>query len=437
MKLQKFFFLFIVAIFVLAACSPPSTANNSQDEGSEDATEEKTEDGKTQITWLQHWVNEQGPDKINEVKAAFEEKHPDIELIIEDIPFAQEHDKILSLDLAGNPPDVITPSGAWLIEFAEAGIIEPIDDYLATMSEEQQKQLEGPMLQPYNGHIYGVPVTNGNMAMFYNKALLEEAGVEVPTTWEEFVDVSIKLTDTDNNRYALTGNLAVEPPTVISYEVIPFMLQAGAKMLEDGKAVFNSPEGVEGLEFLNALLNDHEVMTPGAFNAGEKEKRANFSAGNVAFMFEGPWGVNIQKNLNPDLDFGVAPLPEGVQSGTVAQGSVLSITKKSDKKEAAWKFLEFMSSAEGQLLWDQATGFFPYNSKTMEDPFFSEDPYLSVFVDTFKNSNRVEVIDHYLPNANDLRKQFTIEVQNYLSGKKSAQEALDDAAAYWNEALGK
>nr|WP_246811940.1 ABC transporter substrate-binding protein [Oceanobacillus polygoni] len=344
---------------------------------------------------------------------------------------------MLTLDLSGNPPDIVTPAGSWIIEFAEAGIIDPIDDYLAKLPEEQLKQLEGPMLQEYKGHIYGMPITNGNIAMFYNKALLEEADVEVPTTWEEFVDASIKLTDPENNRYALTGNLAVEPPTAVIYEVMPFIVQAGGKILEDGKAVFNSPEGVKGLEFLNDLINTHKITTPGEFNAGEKEKRANFSAGNVAFMFEGPWGVTIQKNLNPDLDFGIAPLPKGEQSGTTVQGSVLALTSKGKNKEAAWKFLEFMGSAEGQLIWDKATGFFPYNTKTMEDPLFKEDPYLSVFVDTFKNSDRVEVIDHYLPDANDLKKEFTNEVQNYLSGRKSAQEALDDAASYWNEALGK
>src|SRR5690606_28991565 len=97
--------------------------------------------------------------------------------------------------------------------------------------------------------VYGIPVTNGNMAMFYNKKLLAEAGVEVPETWEEFVEAAKKLTDPSKNQYALTGNLAVEPPTVISYEVFPFILQAGGKILEDGKAVFNSPEGVEGLNF--------------------------------------------------------------------------------------------------------------------------------------------------------------------------------------------
>ncbi|MCM3655174.1 ABC transporter substrate-binding protein [Metabacillus litoralis] len=434
MKKFKLFTLLSVLLLMLSACGPPSTASTSEDTNKNNTT---NEDGKTQIHWLQHWVNEQGPDKINEVKKAFEAKHPDIELIIDDLPFAQEHDKILSLDLAGNPPDIITASGAWLTEFADAGIIEPIDDRLATLPEDMKKEIEGPMMLPYKGNIYGMPITNGNIALFYNKKLLDEAGVEVPTTWDEFMEASIKLTDPSKNRYALTGNLAAEPPTVITYEVMPFILQAGGKILENNKAVFNSPEGVKALNYLKDLMVTNKVSTPGELSAGEKEKRANFSSGNVAFMFEGPWGVNIQKNLNPDLEFGVAPLPKGEQTGTIAQGSVLALSSKGKNKDAAWKFIEFMGSAEGQLLWDKATNFFPYNTETMNDPYFREDPYLKVFVEEFETFDRVEVVDHYLPNAVDLRKQFTIEIQNFITGKKTAEEALDDAAAYWNEVLEK
>lgn len=435
MKKFKLITLISVLLLLLAACGPPSTANTSEENNNDSGS--KTKDGKTQIHWLQHWVNEQGPDKINEVKKAFEAKNPDIELIIDDLPFAQEHDKILSLDLAGNPPDIITASGAWLTEFADAGIIEPIDERFASLPEDIKKANEGPMVLPYKGKLYGIPVTNGNIALFYNKKLLEEAGVEVPTTWDEFMEASIKLTDPSKNRYALTGNLAAEPPTVISYEVMPFILQAGGKILDNGKAVFNSPEGVKALNYLKDLIVTNKVATPGELSAGEKEKRANFSSGNVAFMFEGPWGVNIQKGLNPDLDFGVVPLPKGEKTGTIAQGSVLALSAKGKNKDAAWKFIEFMSSAEGQLLWDKATGFFPYNKDTMNDPFFKEDPYLKVFVEELETFDRVEVIDHYLPNAVDLRKQFTIEIQNFITGKKTAQEALDDAAAYWNDAFEK
>jgi ABC-type glycerol-3-phosphate transport system substrate-binding protein len=434
MKKLNLLLLLSALLLMLSACAPPSTANTSQEKPKDSETKK---DGKTQIHWLQHWVNEQGPDKINEVKKAFEAKNPDIELIIDDLPFAQEHDKILSLDLAGNPPDIITPSGAWLTEFADAGIIEPIDKRLATLPEDQKKAIEGPMMLPYKGKTYGMPVTNGNIALFYNKKLLEDAGVKVPTTWDEFMDASIKLTDPSKNRYALTGNLAAEPPTVISYEVMPFILQAGGKILENNKAVFNSPEGVKALNFLKDLIKKNKVTTPGELSAGEKEKRANFSAGNVAFMFEGPWGVNIQKTLNPNLDFGVVPLPKGEKTGTIAQGSVLALSAKGQNKDAAWKFIEFMGSAEGQLLWDKATNFFPYNKDTMNNEFFKEDPYLKVFVDEFDTFERVEVIDHYLPNAVDLRKRFTIEIQNFITDKKTAQEALDDAAAYWNDAFEK
>jgi len=137
------------------------------------------------------------------------------------------------------------------------------------------------------------------------------------------------------------------------------------------------------------------------------------------------------------LDFGVAPLPKGEQTGTIAQGSVLALSSKGKNKDAAWKFIEFMGSKEGQLLWDKATNFFPYNKDTMNDKFFQEDPYLKVFVDEFDSFDRVEVIDHYLPDATDLRKEFTIEIQNFISGKKTAKQALDDSAAYWNAAFEK
>ncbi|WP_082191146.1 ABC transporter substrate-binding protein [Peribacillus loiseleuriae] len=433
MRNCKMIALISVLILLLTACGPPSTGNKVNNDVNQNNTPGKN--GKVQIHWLQHWVNEQGPDKINKVKAAFEAENPDIELIIDDLPFAQEHDKILSLDLAGTPPDIITTSGAWLTEFAEAGIIDPIDDYVAQLPEDYQNAIEGPMMQPYKGHLYGMPITNGNMALFYNKKLLKDAGVDVPETWDEFLEASIKLTDKSKNQYALTGNLAAEPPTVISYEVFPFILQAGGKILENNRAVFNSPEGVKALNYLKDLIKTEKVTTPGELSAGEKEKRANFSAGNVAFMFEGPWGVAIQKKLNPDLDFGVAPLPKGEQTGTIAQGSVLSLSAKGKNKEASWEFIEFMGSEEGQLLWDQATNFFPYNKETMNNDFFKKDPYLSVFVNEFETFDRVEVIDHYLPNAVDLRKRFTVEIQNFINGKKSAQEALDDAANYWNKAF--
>ncbi len=430
MKLKSMLGLITAMVLLLTACSPPSTGSNKVEEQNI-----AKEGERTQIHWLQHWVSEQGPDKINEVKAAFEAKHPEIELIIDDLPFAQEHDKILSLDLAGSPPDIITASGAWVTEFADAGIISPIDEYVAQLPQEYKDALEGPMFLPWKGKLYGVPVTFGNMGLFYNKKILEAANVQPPTTWEEFEAAAVKVTDASKNQYAMTGNLVADPPTVISYEIFPYILQAGGKIIHNNRAAFNSPEGVQALEFYKRLVKELKVMTPGELSAGEKEKRANFSAGNIAFMFEGPWGVAIQKKANPNLEFGVVPMPAGKTTGTIAQGSVLTLAAKGKNKDAAWKFIEFMGSAEGQLLWDKATNFFPYNKQTMQDEYFQSNEYLKVFIDQHNNAKNVEVIDNFLPDATDLRKQFTIEVQNFLTDKKTAQKALEDAAAYWDAAF--
>lgn len=435
-KKKSFFMLMIIFILLLAACSPPTTVTKENNASSDNQDAQKESGGKTTIHWLQWWTAEQGREKINQVKVEFEKQNPDIELVIDELPFPQVHDKLISLNMAGMPPDVITVSGSWVTEFAQAGMIDPIDDYIKGLPEDFQEAIDGPMSIPWKGKRYGMPITNGNIALFYNKKMLEEAGIQPPTTWDEFVDASKKLTDPSKNRYAVTGNIAVEPPTAISYEVMPFILQAGGKILENNRAVFNSKEGVEALEFYKSLLKEHKVATPGEMTAGEKEKRANFSAGNTAFMFEGPWGVGIQRKANPNLEFGVVPLPKGKEHGTIALGSMLGIASKGKNKEAAWKFLEFMGSAEGQKIWDQATNFFPYNKVTMQDDFIQKDPYLKVFADQF-NTSKVEVIDNYLPQADDMRRAFTNEVQMFLTDKKTAQEALDDAAAKWNEALTK
>lgn len=175
------FAMVVVLALLLGACSPPSAANKSnataataeqkqesQPKESQAKESEPKKGGKTQIHWLQHWVTEQGPDKINEVKKDFEAKNPDVELIFDNIPFVQQHDKVLALNMAGMPPDIVTTTGAWIAEFADAGIIDPIDNYVNKLPQEYKDALQGPMFLPWKGKLYGMPVTNGNTALFYN-----------------------------------------------------------------------------------------------------------------------------------------------------------------------------------------------------------------------------------------------------------------------------
>lgn len=433
MKALKFILSMMLLVFIFTACSQ-NNQKDSQSNGNQENGDSSSK--KTVITWMQWWKSELGEDVLNEVKAAFEEEHPDIELKIEDLPFSQYHDKLINLNMADNAPDIFVMQPAWYREFIQIGLSAPLDKFYNDMPEEFRTGIEGPLWVESGGYHYGMPLFTGNIALFYNEDKFNEVQVAPPTTWEEVIEVSKKLTNTGNSQYAFTGNIGVEPPTPAQYEIWPLILQAGGSIVEDNRATFNSKEGVEALEFYKDLVKKYEITTPGELSAGEKEKRSNFSAENTAMMYEGPWGIAIQKQSNPELNFNVAPLPTNKTTGTFVGGGLLGISDNSPNKEAAWKFLSFMGGVEGQLLWAELGSYFPHNNQALEDPIITEDENLQVFSQQLKMENAIAV-DMYLPEANNLKKIFLSEIQKFISDEKTAQEALDAAAEKWNETLEK
>ena len=198
--------------------------------------------------------------------------------------------------------------------------------------------------------------------------------------------------------------------------------------------MFNSPEGVKAIERYVRLVNQDKISVPGVLSNGEKEKRANFAAGNVAMMFEGPWGIAIQKQLNPNLKYDIAPLPAGATTGTMVRGSLNTVTTQATNKEAAWRFVKWMSGPKGIEMWAKGTGGFPARKDVSDQPWFKEKTLFSAFTQQMALPNaRSPFLG--MPNAVQMNKIMTTEVQNVVQGKKPAKQALDDAAAEWNKIL--
>lgn len=435
-KLMAFTSIFLISFSLLACSSKETVTEDTETDTAKQSTQNTTvpqSEEPTTLTFIQFKRSELGEEKFDSVIAAFHKAHPEIHVEVQDIPYDQTHDKILTLSAAGKTPDIIPVNSPWYIEFANNGIILPLDDYYNQMDQKFKEDIQGPLWTAYNGKHYAVPFDTGSIALFYNKTILNNAGITPPATWDELYDAAIAVTDPQKGIYAFTGNMETEPATCITYEVWPYMLEAGAKLTDGNKAAFNSPEGVAGLEFYKKLL-DAGVMTSGELSAGEEEKRSNFSAGNIAFMIEGPWGVGIQKNASPDLEFGVIPMPKGVSTGTTASGGGLGISKDCKNPEAAWTFISWLGGEEGQTLLTQI-GIFPPNRSVLQSPLIQDDEYMKVFAEAFDG---VAVNpDLGMPESDELRKAFTIEVQNYITDKKTAKQALDDAAKIWNDAFAK
>jgi ABC-type glycerol-3-phosphate transport system substrate-binding protein len=181
-----------------------------------------------------------------------------------------------------------------------------------------------------------------------------------------------------------------------------------------------------------AQINTLKISVPGVLSNGEKEKRANFASGNVAMMHEGPWGVAIQGGLNPKLEYDIAPLPKGVTTGSIVRGSLNTVTTQAQDKEAAWKFVRWMSSPKGSEMWARGTGGFPSRLDVLNQDWFKQNKLFNAFTEQMSQAN-AESPFLVMPNAVEMNKIITTEVQNVVQGKKSAKQALDDAAAGWNK----
>jgi len=250
------------------------------------------------------------------------------------------------------------------------------------------------------------------------------------------VQIAKKVTNPGQKIFATTGTMSAEPPTNLTYDLYPLIYQAGGDVIDEttNKAVFNSPAGVKAVQWYVDLMNVHKVSVPGILSNGEKEKRANFAAGNIAMMFEGSFGIPIQRQMNPGLQFDVAPMPRETTTGTVVRGAVNCMTTQAHNKEAVWKFMRWLHGPVGIEMWAKGSGSFPSRKDVAEQAWFKEKKLFQVFVQQLLLPN-AKSPNLGMPNAVQLNKALTVEIQNVLQGKKGAKQALDDAAAEWNKVL--
>ena len=404
-RLIRMFAVMILAVAVVVAMAPIGASA-----------------AKAEVKWSQWKTTEVGEKLMNELKAAFEKENPDIALTLVDSPFTGFHDKAITLFQAQKLPDVLLVQVDWVAEFADLGMLEPLDSWLAKEPKEYLDNIPVTFQQKWQGKQYYLPIESGAVALFYNTEIFKNAGIAgSPKTWEEYVAVAKKVTNPEKKIFATTATLQVEPPTNMTYDIYPLILQAGGSLIDEktNKAVFNSPAGVKAIQWYVDLINKDKVVVPGVLSNGEKEKRANFGAGNVAMMFEGPWGIAIQKQMNPNLQYDVATLPKGMTTGTMVRGSLNTVTTQAQNKEAAWKFVRWMSGPTGIELWAKGTGAFPARKDVADQAWFKEKKLFQAFVQQMQLPNaRSPFLG--MPNAVQMNKVITIEIQNVVQGKKNA-----------------
>lgn len=319
---------------------------------------------------------------------AFEESHPGVTIVTEEYPFAQLFDAIeIKLGSQNSNFDVVLTDATLVNGYAYRGFIHPLDAYF-TSDEKASFTQALRNSGTYDGKFYSPPLKNSCHVLWYNKDLLDAAGVPYPSkdttqrmTWEEVVGISRKVmaSTTDSSIYGLTFEQISRP-----YQILPLINSFGGEGIgPDGVTVdgYVNGEGfVKAMQWYSDIHNVYKVAPKGISAA---ETVGQFTAGKIAFISANLFDYKTFQKT-PGLRYGYCPLPyfaEGVPI-TPTDSFHVSVSNYSKNKALAAEFIKYLTLGEGNDLYLETQGEFSARLEVLnsyqDDSRYDEFP-LSVF----------------------------------------------------------
>ncbi len=357
---------------------------------------------------------------------AFEAANPGTEVEIVSLPWGQAFEKFATMIAGGDIPDVVEMPDRW------AGIYKDrlanLNDKIAawehggtltqkTLDMGRQTDGESARMIPYGFYL---------RALFYNKKLLKEAGIDnPPATMEEFMAASKAVSALDGKSgYCLRGG-----PGGLNGWIMMAAAMNGSNTFfdEDGKSTLNQPGSVEGLQFLIDLYQNGYAPKD-AVGWGFNEIVAGFYSGTCAFLDQDPDALIAVAERMDAEDFAVVPMPVGPSGKAFPTIGFAgwAMFDNTGNEDLSWKLIAHLSSPEANAVWAKRVGVIPIHEGADQDPHFKTEQFAGWF-DTLNGAQYVPtVMPTYLEQFGYFADSIALESsQEALLGDVSAQELGD------------
>jgi len=319
-------------------------------------------------------------DILNEIVADFKKKFPGSDVLLDNVPHAQGHEKYLTLFKGGTPPDVGYFLDIWVPEFAEMDALVALDEFLGPtewkkVADEFIGNSEDVCL--WKGKHYAIPMYYSTRAMLYRKDKLEEVGFKIPNKDEwsyEMLYEAVKAIHKPEVGFYGFGMPLKDPKHTLRV-FCQLGWPKGVELLDEkGKPVFNTQEAIDTLEYLVSLK---PYSQPGAETYNEGDVYTLLYGGKLGFFVAGGayTVLYIEKNypeLRPKIDYALPP--KGKAGHKILQiADVLVMFNACKNKELAWEFMKYWIDPDWRLKLDQFIGFMPLTYGEASKPFFQTD----------------------------------------------------------------
>ena len=279
---------------------------------------------------------------------------------------------------------MLTVDGPNIAAYAANGIIQP----LAELSEEEKSIYLPSIIDQgtYNNKLYALGVMESSVGLYYNKELLQEAGIQVPDaghpwTWPEFLEIleQLKPLMDEKKGYPLDMTFPVGEASIYYYA--PFIWSNGGELIsEDGLTAdgyFNSEANAETMNYFQTIVKKGYMSEAPIENL--------FEGGRAAFKFDGAWEVNTIYGSYPDIKLGVAPYVASEkwngEKYTPTGSWAFAASSGTQDIEGSTKLVQWMSGVEsGIRIWEMSKTF-PSTYEAFEsiDVFQTDENYAALY----------------------------------------------------------
>ncbi len=416
----RFCALVLIAVMVVTVGSPTlTTASPLRAEKAEKLTILIPIDWRPIVDWIApQWQEETG-----------------VELEIVSLAYNDVHDKIVSSAQGGADVDIVYVDTIWPGEFAKAGFLMPVDEYV---TEEMRQGIDQPLFDQlvWDGQLWAVPFNNQSKWLFYNRNILAEAGYTFPPiTWQQMEEMSRDMMEKGLVQYGTAWGWAQAEGLMCDVTLLLHGF-GGRWRDEEGAWVFNDQAGQGMMQFMVDSIGPDGWADPASISLNDRTDLNPFLAGNTAFVINWAfaWGlISDPEESQVAGQVGIALIPAakgtGLRSSSVTGGGGFGILKNSDTPELAGQFLQRMMDREVQTKALELQQNMPIWTEMYSAPEVLEAyPYFEAMGPQFQYAHFRPVLPWY----SEWSLQAQVEVQAALTGAKSPPQALDDLAAWCN-----
>ena len=343
-------------------------------------------------TIIDFWAMGAEGERVRPLIATFERANPDVRIRLQQIPWSAAHEKLLTAFAGDSLPDVCQLGNTWLAEFTALDALVDLTDRV------ERSPTIGPddfFTGVWQGNVIdqrvvGIPWYVDTRLIFYRTDLLAAAGYDKPPArWSDWMKmlrvVQAQQSGRGGDRYAiLLPTNEFEQPIILG-------MQAGADLLRDNGQYgdFSGPEFRRAFEFYVNIFR--EGLAPTLPNTRISNVSQEFERGTFALYVTGPWNViEFRNRMSPAMrgrwTTSAWPSPSGDGPGvSTAGGSSLVVFGQSPRQDAAWRFVEFLSSVDQQVEMCLCTSNLPARRDAWDRSGLLDDPEYVAFHEQLKN----------------------------------------------------